>query len=51
MKITSLYLLTNYICAPAIHLYEKAGFQHDAEVMEKYGKSYARCDVAMAFPL
>ncbi len=25
-----LYLLTNSRCAPAIHLYEKAGFQHDA---------------------
>ena len=51
MNMTRLYLLTNHICAPAIHLYEKAGFRHDAEIMEKYGKSYARCDVAMAFPL
>ena len=51
MNMTRLYLLTNHICAPAIHLYEKAGFRHSAEIMEKYGKSYARCDVAMAFPL
>ena len=51
MNMSRLYLLTNHICAPAIHLYEKAGFRHSAEIMEKYGKSYARCDVAMAFPL
>jgi N-acetylglutamate synthase-like GNAT family acetyltransferase len=51
MDMASLYLLTNHICVAAIHLYEKAGFRHDSEIMEKYGKSYARCDVAMAFPL
>jgi ribosomal protein S18 acetylase RimI-like enzyme len=51
MNMTCLYLLTNHICEAAIHLYEKAGFQHDAEIMNRYGKSYARCDVAMAFPL
>ncbi len=51
MNMKRLYLLTNHICAPAIHLYEKAGFQHDAEIMEKYGKKYERCDVAMNFPL
>jgi N-acetylglutamate synthase-like GNAT family acetyltransferase len=51
MDMTSLYLLTNHICAAAIHLYEKAGFRHDASIMEQYGKTYERCDVAMAFPL
>ena len=44
-----LYLLTNSLCAPAIHLYEKLGFQHDAEIMEKYGALYERCDVAMRY--
>jgi N-acetylglutamate synthase-like GNAT family acetyltransferase len=51
MNMKRLYLLTNHICAPAIHLYEKAGFRHDADIMEQYGKKYARCDVAMNFPL
>ena len=51
MDMASLYLLTNHICAAAIHLYEKAGFRHDAEIMEQYGKTYDRCDVAMEFPL
>jgi N-acetylglutamate synthase-like GNAT family acetyltransferase len=51
MDMTSLYLLTNHICAAAIHLYEKAGFRHDAEIMEQYGKTYDRCNVAMEFPL
>lgn len=51
MNMTGLFLLTNAICAPAIHLYEKAGFRHDAEIMERYGKKYARCNVAMSFPL
>lgn len=46
-----LYLLTNRKCAPAIHLYEKAGFRHDAGIMRDYGSRYARCDVAMDFPL
>lgn len=42
-----LYLLTNAKCAAAIHLYEKHGFQHDAEIMASYGARYERCDVAM----
>lgn len=46
-----LYLLTNHICEAAIHLYEKAGFRHDAAIMAEFGSTYARCDVAMAFPL
>ena len=44
-----LYLLTNTKCAPAIHLYEKLGFEHDAEVMALFGARYERCDVAMRF--
>lgn len=44
-----LYLLTNRKCAAAIHLYEKLGFQHDAQIMTDYGARYARCDVAMRY--
>jgi GNAT superfamily N-acetyltransferase len=47
----SLYLLTSKKCEAAIHLYEKAGFVHDPLIMETYGKRYARCDVAMSFPI
>jgi N-acetylglutamate synthase-like GNAT family acetyltransferase len=49
--IETLYLLTSSKCQAAIHLYEKAGFAHDAEIMARYGATYARCDVAMRFPL
>jgi DNA-binding MarR family transcriptional regulator/N-acetylglutamate synthase-like GNAT family acetyltransferase len=51
LPIGTLFLLTNRKCAAAIHLYEKAGFVHDADIMERYGKRYARCDVAMSFDL
>jgi len=44
-----LYLLTNSDCAAAIHLYEKLGFVHDAEVMRDFGARYARCNVAMRY--
>ncbi|GGE79717.1 bifunctional helix-turn-helix transcriptional regulator/GNAT family N-acetyltransferase [Massilia psychrophila] len=44
-----LYLLTNTKCAAGIHLYEKAGFQHDADIMVRYGARYARCNVAMRY--
>ena len=44
-----LYLLTNRKCGPAIHLYEKLGFQHDAEIMALFGSRYERCDVAMRY--
>ncbi|MEO5493168.1 MAG: GNAT family N-acetyltransferase [Sphingomonas sp.] len=44
-----LYLLTNAKSQAAIHLYEKAGFVHDAGIMEEFGKRYARCDVAMLY--
>ncbi|WP_297514870.1 GNAT family N-acetyltransferase [uncultured Caulobacter sp.] len=43
------YLLTNTKCAAAIHLYEKLGFVHDAEIMAKFGARYERCDVAMSY--
>ena len=49
LKADPLYLLTNSICAPAIHLYEKLGFQHDVQIMEYYGARYQRCDVAMRY--
>ena len=44
-----LYLLTNARCEAAIHLYEKLGFAHDAQIMAQYGARYARCDVAMRY--
>jgi N-acetylglutamate synthase-like GNAT family acetyltransferase len=47
MGVETLYLLTNAKCAAAIHLYEKLGFRHDAEIMANYGARYERCDVAM----
>jgi ribosomal protein S18 acetylase RimI-like enzyme len=49
MRAETLYLLTNKQCEAAVHLYEKIGFQHDAEIMETYGSRYERCDVAMRF--
>ena len=49
MGIAELYLLTNTKCEAAIHLYEKLGFVHDAEVMERHGGGYCRCDVAMLY--
>ena len=45
----TLYLLTNADCAAAIHLYEKNGFVHDAEIMTRYGARYERCNVAMRY--
>ena len=49
MGAETLYLLTSKACAAAIHLYEKAGFRHDAAIMAQYGARYARCDVAMRY--
>ena len=49
MKVETLYLLTSSKCAAAIHLYEKLGFIHDAEIMATYGARYARCNVAMRY--
>ncbi len=51
MHAKQLYLLTNHKCRAAIHLYEKAGFRHDAQIMAQYGARYARCNVAMDYPL
>ncbi|URW75636.1 GNAT family N-acetyltransferase [Sphingomonas donggukensis] len=45
----TLYLLSNRRSAAAIHLYERAGFVHDAEIMTEYGSRYERCDVAMRY--
>jgi ribosomal protein S18 acetylase RimI-like enzyme len=47
----SLFLLTNRKSEAAIHLYEKLGFVHSDDIMERHGKRYARCNVAMAFAL
>lgn len=49
LEADKLYLLTNRKCAAAIHLYEKLGFEHDAEIMAEYGARYSRCDVAMRY--
>ncbi len=49
LGVETLYLLTNRKCAPAIHLYEKAGFEHDADIMARFGARYDRCDVAMRY--
>ncbi len=49
MGAETLYLLTNARCAPAIHLYGKAGFVHDPWVMATFGARYQRCDVAMLY--
>jgi GNAT superfamily N-acetyltransferase len=44
-----LYLLTSKKCEAAIHLYEKAGFFHDAELLAAARHHYDRCDVAMTY--
>lgn len=49
LPIQTLYLLTNKKCEAAIHLYLKNGFVHDEQIMDKYGKKYERCNVAMKF--
>jgi N-acetylglutamate synthase-like GNAT family acetyltransferase/DNA-binding MarR family transcriptional regulator len=49
MGMETLYLLTNRKCAAAIHLYEKLGFIHSEEIMQRYGRRYERCDVAMIY--
>lgn len=49
MGIPYLFLLTNKDCQAAIHLYEKLGFKHSQEVMDRFGEEYDRCDVAMKF--
>ena len=49
MAMTTLFLLTQSKCEAAIHLYEKHGFVHDADIMATYGATYDRCNVAMSF--
>ncbi len=51
MPIGELFLLTNTKCAAAVHLYEKAGFVHDDDIMQRFGRRYARCNVAMSYNL
>lgn len=51
MGLDELFLLTNAKLAAAVHLYEKAGFCHDPEIMRRYGGRYARANVAMRYPL
>ena len=51
MGVGTLFLLTSTRSQAAIHLYEKLGFVHDRAIMERYGRLYARCDVAMSHPL
>ena len=47
----TLFLLTHSAAEAAIHLYEKVGFTHDADIMARYGATYDRCNVAMRYPL
>ena len=47
LDVKRLFLLTSSKCEAAIHIYRKHGFQDDAEIMETYAESYARCNVAM----
>ncbi|MBF7071949.1 GNAT family N-acetyltransferase [Glaciecola sp. MH2013] len=49
MRVETLFLLTNAKCEAAIHLYEKNGFAHDADIMQRFGQSYQRCNVAMRY--
>jgi DNA-binding MarR family transcriptional regulator/N-acetylglutamate synthase-like GNAT family acetyltransferase len=51
MEIEQLYLLTSTKCAAAVHLYEKLGFEHDAQIMAMFGSRYQRCNVAMSLLL
>jgi N-acetylglutamate synthase-like GNAT family acetyltransferase len=51
LPVAELYLLTNSKCEAAIHLYEKAGFVHSADIMARFGRTYERCNVAMAYDL
>jgi N-acetylglutamate synthase-like GNAT family acetyltransferase len=49
--VKELFLLTNSKCEAAIHLYEKAGFTHSADIMARFGAMYGRCDVAMDYEI
>lgn len=47
MGAARLFLLTNSKSQPAMRLYERNGFVHDAEILATCGDEYSRCDVAM----
>ncbi len=49
LGVKNLYLLTNKKCEAAIRLYEKNGFEHDPEIMDRFGGEYQRCNVAMRY--
>ena len=49
-RLRELNLLTNTKSA-AIHLYEKLGFRHSEDIKQRFGRKYARCNVAMIYPL
>ena len=49
LGVKNLYLLTNKKCEAAIHLYEKSGFEHDRDIMKRFGREYSRCNVAMRY--
>jgi len=51
LRASYLYLLTNKKCEAAIHLYEKNGFSHDEETMDRFGRKYERANVAMRYTL
>ncbi|MFQ3235859.1 MAG: N-acetylglutamate synthase-like GNAT family acetyltransferase [Paraglaciecola sp.] len=51
IDVKKLFLLTNKKCQAAIHLYQKNGFVHSQKIMSDFGHAYARCDVAMFYPL
>lgn len=43
------FLLIDTKCVAGIRLYEKAGFQRDADIVARYGERHSRCDVAMRY--
>ncbi|MEL7022312.1 MAG: bifunctional helix-turn-helix transcriptional regulator/GNAT family N-acetyltransferase [Pseudomonadota bacterium] len=45
----NLFLVSNKRNVAAVRLYEKLGFVHDAEIMNRFGSRYERCDVAMRY--
>ena len=47
--VDTLFLLTNSVCKPAIHLYEKNGFIHDEGIRKKFTGLYERSDVFMKY--
>jgi GNAT superfamily N-acetyltransferase len=44
-----LYLLSNTKSEAGVYLYEKLGFAHDPEIMQRFGTGYERCNVAMRY--